>query len=494
MGVRGLNPSDVSIVMGCTKCDWHYPLGLHPGLPVRSMPRDCPHCNEPVHVLEIIQVSAGTHTSKKREVPEPMFGIGVKTLTKNDVSWLAPSSDSHQDAINLPLKDFDDMFSDVRSDEPHRFPFEVHWHYFDGSNFAKTSCDVVYYETKNELRIVINKDSAGAYSRLAQEGTILVIKRREYDLEIFAIKPPSDIRTPEPLHGVTPKKSGATVPGIANRISPYLVCLKAASDAIISSGDEQVSIEYDELYRWVINYARGCRHIMRTRELKEGVPRGRRISSGFPVSVDEFMDKEQDKPRNRRPMNPHDEAEASESRWASTYLGYRTKDGKLKGGLFELGMLDQVQGRIGLTVLGREVVTECMLPGLESEEMGVRILDPFDAASFLLHLETHMPAEDSFILEYAGLLEKGALENQELVERLCRKEEARVRGGGDARWTDRRGVSWVDRDLGKLPQKIKPYLSGLQGRLWEMGFIEKDTSESRAKYYLTPDGEQEILT
>lgn len=496
MGVQGLNPDGVGAAIGCTNCDWTYDLELRPGLPVSAMRQNCPHCNNPVHLnrLEVTREARSGLVQSKGS--ESVFGCGVKTLTKNDVSWLAAGSESHQDAINLPVTDFDEMFSDVRSEEPHRFTFEVHWHYFDGSEIEQTPCDVVWYESKKELRIAIKKASADVYSPLAREGTILVIKRRGDKLEIYAIKPPTDIRTPEPLHESEPRKSEDIVPGIANRASPFLACLKAASDAISSSGDDRNSITYEELLAWVINYGRACRDIMRNREQKEGTPRGRRISSGFPVSIDEFMEKERNKPRNRRSKSSYEEAKASESRWASTYLGYRTKGGELRGGLFELGMLDQEQGQgmIGLTVLGREVVTECMLTGIENENAGVRILDEWDASSFLLHLETYMPAEYSFIVEYARLLERGPLGNQDLIEHLCRSERRRVAGGGTPRWTNRQGVPWAELlPEEELPRKISPYLSGLHGRLWEMGFIEKDSSRKTTKYFLTEDGEQEIL-
>ena len=86
------------------------------------------------------------------------MNIGIKRLTKNDVSWFHPQSKSHQSGINLPLKAFKHMFTELiarrEEERPPRERFIVSWYSERGETICDSECEVVYYHSKNELRLL----------------------------------------------------------------------------------------------------------------------------------------------------------------------------------------------------------------------------------------------------------------------------------------------------------------------------------------------------
>jgi hypothetical protein len=105
--------------------------------------------------------------------------LGVKRLTTNDVSWFHPQSKSHQSGVNLPLKSFKDMFAELilrRNEErPPREQFVVAWYSEEGELICDSECDVVYYPSKNELRLLhIPKQKVAQF---IEDGVHLLIRR-----------------------------------------------------------------------------------------------------------------------------------------------------------------------------------------------------------------------------------------------------------------------------------------------------------------------------
>jgi len=111
---------------------------------------------------------------------------GIKRLTRNDYSWLEPGSRSHQAGINLPLKQFADVFPDlVGSTGSPRILFSAKWFSVDGRIISSCSHEVVWYESKRELRLLhLEKD---IFRMVAKTGAMLAISRSEYELEIRAV-------------------------------------------------------------------------------------------------------------------------------------------------------------------------------------------------------------------------------------------------------------------------------------------------------------------
>ena len=113
---------------------------------------------------------------------------GSKRFTKNDLSWLLPDSKSHQSGINLPLSEFEKLFPEItRMEGSPRLAFQVSWFDKVGEEFAKTENDVVWYNSKSELRILQIR-SVGLTER-ADVGDILRIIRNGRFLRAEILKP-----------------------------------------------------------------------------------------------------------------------------------------------------------------------------------------------------------------------------------------------------------------------------------------------------------------
>tara|TARA_B100000029_G_scaffold312342_1_gene304834 strand:- start:397 stop:792 length:396 start_codon:yes stop_codon:yes gene_type:complete len=112
--------------------------------------------------------------------------FGIKRLTKNDHSWLESDSTSHQAGVNLPLGQFEDMFPEIVGFEDNpRIAFKIHWHHTSGDLYASTSNEVVWYQSKRELRLLhVGQE---AFGPIADTGNLLVIVRNENILEIFVM-------------------------------------------------------------------------------------------------------------------------------------------------------------------------------------------------------------------------------------------------------------------------------------------------------------------
>ena len=114
--------------------------------------------------------------------------VGTKRLTKNDLSWLEPGSKSHQSGINLPLHQFERMFPEIsRREGSPRITFQVSWFDKSGEIFAATENDVVWYSSKNELRLL--HVSGVGLSNVAGIGDLLEINREKRSLEA-TVQPP----------------------------------------------------------------------------------------------------------------------------------------------------------------------------------------------------------------------------------------------------------------------------------------------------------------
>ena len=112
--------------------------------------------------------------------------VGIKRLTKNDLSWLEPGSKSHQSGINLPLRQFEQMFPEIsRAEGSPRLTFQVFWNDKSGDRFAVTVNDVVWYSSKNELRLLhVGKVSL---SSIASAGDLIAIERTNRSLEVHVL-------------------------------------------------------------------------------------------------------------------------------------------------------------------------------------------------------------------------------------------------------------------------------------------------------------------
>ena len=109
--------------------------------------------------------------------------VGIKRLTKNDLSWLESGSRSHQSGINLPLRRFEQMFPEIsRAEGSPRLTFQVYWNDKSGDRFAATVNDVVWYSSKNELRL-LHVGNVGL-SHFADVGDLIAIRRKNRTLEI----------------------------------------------------------------------------------------------------------------------------------------------------------------------------------------------------------------------------------------------------------------------------------------------------------------------
>ena len=116
----------------------------------------------------------------------------IKRLTRNDVSWISPQSKSHQAGINLPLRSFKTMFTQLiqyQDETAPRKTFEIKWFTADGIIIADNKSQVVRYHSKNELRLVnIPKNRLAQY---LQEGHYLFIRRDSnlLHITIFDVDP-----------------------------------------------------------------------------------------------------------------------------------------------------------------------------------------------------------------------------------------------------------------------------------------------------------------
>ena len=115
-----------------------------------------------------------------------MGKAGIKRLTKNDHSWLKPSSKSHQAGMNLPLGQFSEMFPEIVGAEGSpRVELIVSWYDSEGTRIGVTDNEVVWYNSKRELRLLkIRKET---FSELARTGSLIAIHRKNEKLQIRAI-------------------------------------------------------------------------------------------------------------------------------------------------------------------------------------------------------------------------------------------------------------------------------------------------------------------
>ena len=113
-------------------------------------------------------------------------GAGIKRLTRNDHAWLEPESKSHQAGINLPLKQFADVFPDlVGSTGSPRIYVSAKWFSADGRAISSCNHEVVWYESKRELRLLhLEKD---VFGMVARTGAMLAISRSGSELEVRAV-------------------------------------------------------------------------------------------------------------------------------------------------------------------------------------------------------------------------------------------------------------------------------------------------------------------
>jgi len=118
--------------------------------------------------------------------------IALKRLTRNDVSWIEPRSNSHQSGINLPIKSFAEMFSDVISGKENvpRKKFTSHWYFADGSQANETEIEIAFYKSKSELRIL--KVPKKNTRNILREKNLLLIRRDEKFLHITHLIPNSE--------------------------------------------------------------------------------------------------------------------------------------------------------------------------------------------------------------------------------------------------------------------------------------------------------------
>jgi hypothetical protein len=109
----------------------------------------------------------------------------IKRLTRNDVSWILPQSKSHQAGINLPLRSFKTMFTQLIQNKDETAPrktFDIKWFSADGVLLAENKSQVVRYHSKNELRLVnIPKNRLAQY---LQEPNYLFLRRDSNILHI----------------------------------------------------------------------------------------------------------------------------------------------------------------------------------------------------------------------------------------------------------------------------------------------------------------------
>ena len=113
---------------------------------------------------------------------------GTKRLTKNDLSWLESGSKSHQAGINLPLRQFELMFPEIcrRHGSP-RLKFKISWFDKSGDLFATSENEVVWYSSKNELRL-LQLASVGLHG-VVSVGDIFEIHRSGRTLRILVRDP-----------------------------------------------------------------------------------------------------------------------------------------------------------------------------------------------------------------------------------------------------------------------------------------------------------------
>lgn len=119
------------------------------------------------------------------------FYVGLKRLTRNDVSWLESGSKSHQCAINLPHGGFAEMFGDILDavgDKPRKV-FDTHWYRQSGHEIASAECEVAFYRSKSEFRLMHIPRSKTR--PVLKEGHLLAIRRSREELHI----------TPLPVNG-----------------------------------------------------------------------------------------------------------------------------------------------------------------------------------------------------------------------------------------------------------------------------------------------------
>ena len=510
----------------CSGCPWTYTVEMRPDLPVSAIRRDCSQCNNPTHIqfLEAEQPEIVPSDSALMSLRDDYARMGIKTLTRHDCHWLASGPRTHQHAESISLDGFEQMFSDIqRSEENPRTKFRIRWHGFSAENLVTTENEVVWYDSNGKWRLLMPKDGRPD-SHVLQEGNILLIERLMADvLSIRVLKSLSRLSTADAYIGGEAKvRADRVITGFANRASPLLVALKVTSDSIASQSG--ASIRFDDLLPIVENSAVLCRKILEKREAGEGIPRGERVSSGFPKDSDDSI-----------------------RRWASTYLGYMTdRRGELRGGLVDMGLIAQSPNdwdHVILTVPGRDLANNLKLSGLEDGNAdfdddadnvnddedpfpldgsawldtddsdrgprpgpGLPIATESDATSFLDYLSEYMTEEWSFITDCAKSMREWTT-TADLIDRIANTEISRYqRNNSWARWRGRGGIPWVERDaqsrtkadqelseLELISKKAMPYLSGLLGRLWEMGLVEKDGSRKRMEYKLSDFGDAVLL-
>lgn len=138
--------------------------------------------------MEAIDIGNAVHNSEFDSSNMAGGLVGIKRLTKNDLSWLETGSRSHQSGINLPLRQFEQMFPEIsRAEGSRRLTFQVFWNDKTGERFAATVNDVVWYSSKNELRL-LHVAKVGL-SNIAGVGDMLEIERKNRSLEATVLPP-----------------------------------------------------------------------------------------------------------------------------------------------------------------------------------------------------------------------------------------------------------------------------------------------------------------
>ena len=295
----------------------------------------------------------------------------------------------------------------------------------------------------------------------------------------------------------------SVLPGFSNRISPYLVCLRVAANGVLAAGGP---VAFEEVRQSTISVGIELRKALFVVENRFQSRRGERVSAGFPVLYSEHKERHQTLSRSSRKgprWTPLDRFEKSCERWANLYLGYHTsRDGRLKGGLFDMGLVAQVPGTLNLVIteFGIRFIQDLTLPGVENLLSEGELEDPHlinhdDAEAVCDYIQDYIPEEWAFISDVARHLEN-PIGGDELAERLAQQEL----DSETDRWISRDGRAWSLRfQEQKVPvheelkKKVRPYLSGLLGRLHEMGLIVKISSERLLQYELSMEGRALLL-
>lgn len=167
--------------------------------------------------------------------------------------------------------------------------------------------------------------------------------------------------------------------GQHNRILPLKVSLRVLSKNLALNNNE---LSQSEFYNEIFDIAVQVRKYLEKIDKKHQIPRGKRLSTGFPVNRDESI-----------------------QRFKAHFIGYLQKDKKAVGPLPTLGF-------INITDLENNFVN-ITYPGLEFSKLSNPIIDDkneYKALSdkeiefFLTHIETNIPQEFLFINKILTLI------------------------------------------------------------------------------------------